>query len=115
MTWHAQANCLGVDAEVFFPERGDTAGVRLALAVCEGCPVVEQCLAENLEAKDGIYGATTGAQRRKIRQERGADRPCTWCGATFTARYVTTVVCSDDCKRARRRAQQAESNARAAR
>jgi WhiB family redox-sensing transcriptional regulator len=115
VTWHQEANCLGANPEVFFPERGDTDGVRVALAICAGCPVVEQCLAENIESKDGIYGATTGAQRRKIRSERGAGRSCAWCSAAFTARYAHTVVCSDECRKARRAAKQAESNARTAR
>lgn len=112
MTWHGEAACLGADPETFFPERGDTAGVAAALAVCAECPVVDSCLAEGLEQKDGILGGTTAAQRRRLRAERGTARACAWCGTTFTARYVNTVACSDQCKKDRRSAMQAESNLR---
>lgn len=112
MTWHAEGNCVGVDAELFFPARGDHAGVRAALAICAGCPVVEQCLDENIEAKDGIYGGTTGAERRRLRSERGVNRHCLHCKQGFKA-YSVQKFCSDDCKKARHRQQKDESAARA--
>ena len=112
MTWHAEGNCLGVDAEVFFPVRGDHAGVRVALAICEGCPVAAPCLEENLDAKDGIYGGTTGAQRRRLRSERPVNRLCLHCKQGFKA-WSVQKFCSDDCKKARRKERQQESAARA--
>lgn len=108
MTWHQQANCLGVDAEVFFPARGDTAGFRTAVAICQGCPVTEQCLEENLDERDGIYGGLSGAQRRKLRSERGVNRKCLHCGTGFKA-WSVQQFCSDDCKQARRREQKEQS------
>jgi len=35
--WQDQANCLGVDPDLFFPERG--ASTREAKEVCRGCVV----------------------------------------------------------------------------
>jgi hypothetical protein len=112
MTWHQQANCLGANPETFFPERGDHAGVRAALAICAGCTVVEQCLDESIELKDGIIGGTTGAQRRKIRSERGVNRQCLHCGHGFKA-YSVQKFCSDECKKARHHEQKTESALRA--
>jgi len=40
--WQDQANCLGVDPDLFFPERG--ASTREAKEVCRGCVVRGECL-----------------------------------------------------------------------
>ena len=40
--WQEQANCLGVDPDLFFPERG--ASTKEAKAVCRGCEVRAECL-----------------------------------------------------------------------
>ena len=40
--WQDHANCLGVDPDLFFPERG--ASTREAKEVCRGCVVREDCL-----------------------------------------------------------------------
>jgi hypothetical protein len=111
MTWHARSACLGANAGTFFPERGDTAGVARALAICAECTVTAECLAENLAKKDGIYGGTTGAERRKLRGS-GFDIECIVCGETFTAKQETYKLCSRACRRLRHLEQQAESYAR---
>ncbi len=36
-SWQDEANCLGVDPDLFFPERG--ASTREAKEVCQGCVV----------------------------------------------------------------------------
>ena len=41
-SWQLQANCMGVDPDLFFPERG--ASTREAKEVCRGCVVREDCL-----------------------------------------------------------------------
>lgn len=112
MTWHAEGNCLGVDAEVFFPERGDMVGFRTAVAICEGCPVKAQCLEENLDEKDGVYAGLSGAERRRLRSERPVNRKCLHCKQGFKA-WAQQGFCSDDCKKARHRQQKDESAARA--
>ena len=40
--WQDFANCLGVDPDLFFPERG--ASTREAKEVCRGCVVRGDCL-----------------------------------------------------------------------
>ena len=40
--WQARANCMGVDPELFFPERGSS--TREAKEVCRGCVVRVECL-----------------------------------------------------------------------
>lgn len=40
--WRAEANCAGVDPNLFFPGPGDHA--RYAITVCAGCAVRAQCL-----------------------------------------------------------------------
>ncbi len=42
MTWQEFSNCLGVDPDLFFPERG--ASTREAKEVCRGCVVQADCL-----------------------------------------------------------------------
>ena len=69
-SWQAQANCLGVDPDLFFPERG--ASTREAKAVCRGCVVREDCLEYALlnGEKFGIWGGLSERERRRIRRQR---------------------------------------------
>ena len=68
--WHDQANCLGVDPDLFFPERG--ASTREAKEVCRGCVVREDCLEFALQngEKFGIWGGLSERERRRIRRQR---------------------------------------------
>lgn len=68
--WQDGANCLGVDPDIFFPERG--ASVVEAKKVCRGCVVKEQCLEFALQnsEKFGIWGGLSERQRRTIRHQR---------------------------------------------
>ena len=54
--WQDFANCLGVDPDLFFPERG--ASTREAKEVCRGCVVRGDCLEYALQnsEKFGIWG-----------------------------------------------------------
>ena len=72
MPWQAEANCRGVDPGLFYPERGDD--VTEPKAVCAGCTVRTPCLERALELNDdeGIWGGTSGRQRRLMRRERRA-------------------------------------------
>lgn len=108
MTWHVMAACAGLDPDLFMPERGDVLGVRAALAVCATCPVVDDCLAENLEQTEGIFGGTTGKDRRLLRRTMPKLRSCLWCGDKFRT-LEQVQFCSSACGRARRHAKQAES------
>ena len=72
--WQAQANCMGVDPDLFFPERG--ASTREAKEVCRGCVVREDCLEFALDngEKFGIWGAMSERERRRLRRARAIER-----------------------------------------
>ncbi len=66
--WQDEANCLGVDPNLFFPERG--ASTREAKEVCRGCVAREDCLEYALESgeKFGIWGGLSERERRRLRR-----------------------------------------------
>jgi WhiB family redox-sensing transcriptional regulator len=68
--WMAKANCMGVDPELFFPQRGMS--TREAKEVCRGCVVREECLEYAIEQNEkfGIWGGMSERERRKIKRER---------------------------------------------
>jgi len=68
--WQDLANCLGVDADLFFPERG--ASTREAKEVCRNCFVQDDCLEYALQngEKFGIWGQMSERERRRIRRQR---------------------------------------------
>jgi WhiB family redox-sensing transcriptional regulator len=72
--WQDEANCLGVDPDLFFPERG--ASTREAKEVCRGCVVREDCLEFALAngEKFGIWGGMSERERRRIRRQRALAR-----------------------------------------
>ena len=73
-TWQRKANCMGVDPDLFFPERG--ASTREAKEVCRGCVVREDCLEYALAngEKFGIWGGMSERERRRIRRSRALAR-----------------------------------------
>ena len=73
-SWQDFANCLGVDPDLFFPERG--ASTREAKEVCRGCVVREDCLEYALAngEKFGIWGGMSERERRRIRRQRALAR-----------------------------------------
>ena len=72
--WQARANCMGVDPDLFFPERG--ASTREAKEVCRGCVVRDDCLEYALEngEKFGIWGGMSERERRRLRRARALER-----------------------------------------
>ena len=72
--WQDQANCLGVDPDLFFPERG--ASTREAKEVCRGCVVRLECLEYALDnaEKFGIWGGMSERERRRLRRARTLQR-----------------------------------------
>ena len=72
--WQERANCLGVDPDLFFPERG--ASTKEAKAVCGGCEVKSECLEYALRhgEKFGIWGGMSERERRRIRRQRALVR-----------------------------------------
>jgi WhiB family redox-sensing transcriptional regulator len=72
--WQSRANCMGVDPDLFFPERG--ASTREAKEVCRGCVVREDCLEYALAngEKFGIWGGLSERERRRLRRQRAMGR-----------------------------------------
>jgi WhiB family transcriptional regulator, redox-sensing transcriptional regulator len=76
--WREQAACRGTDLDVFYPERGQTAGS--ARQVCAQCPVRQPCLDYALSNRitHGIWGGLTERERRPLQsrwvQEARRDR-----------------------------------------
>ena len=61
--------CVGVDPNLFHPERGDSATVKAAKAVCDGCAVIEACLDHAIANETiGIWGGTSERERRRLRK-----------------------------------------------
>lgn len=69
-SWRLSAACRGMDAEVFYPQRGDSTAA--PKSVCRGCLVSEECLEFALanSEKFGIWGGVAERERRKLRRLR---------------------------------------------
>ena len=72
-TWRDHAGCLGSDPDMFFPigSTGAVLGeIQAAKAVCESCPVIEECLRYALvtNQESGVWGGTTEEERRRLRR-----------------------------------------------
>lgn len=78
--WQRKANCMGVDPDLFFPERGSS--TREAKEVCRGCVVREECLeyAVTYGEKFGIWGGLSERERRKIRRRRTLEAKAAFAG-----------------------------------
>jgi WhiB family redox-sensing transcriptional regulator len=68
--WESEANCIGTDPDLFFPERG--ASPDDAKAVCGGCVVRWECLEAALARREqyGVWGGLTAPERRRILEGR---------------------------------------------
>lgn len=80
--WRDRAACVGEDPEIFFPLSDlmtPGAEASLARAICRRCPVIIDCRTWALDhgEDDGIWGATTAAQRRSIRRAVAEPVPAT--------------------------------------
>ena len=70
--WRDDAACRDTDPELFFPvgSTGDAIEeTRVAIALCQRCPVREQCLefAMVTNQRDGIWGGASEEDRRRMR------------------------------------------------
>lgn len=66
--WRDEALCAQTDPDAFLPEKGGAALMAQAIAICNTCPVRQACLDYAVANNEiGIWGATTNAQRAKIR------------------------------------------------
>ena len=68
--WYAKALCKGHTDLFYYEEAGRPSKQRLAVpfAVCGGCPVKEDCLADALRRREpyGIWGGSTPAERARM-------------------------------------------------
>lgn len=65
--WQDKAACLNADSAIFLS--GVTSRVMKAKAICETCPVIEECLAfaiANEDFEPHVYGGMTGDERRSL-------------------------------------------------
>ena len=71
--WQADALCVEVDPEIFFPEKGGS--TRDAKGVCSRCVVRAECLDFALEAQErfGIWGGASERARRRLAAQAEAD------------------------------------------
>lgn len=70
--WAHLGSCAQTDPDLFHPE--DANLVKDALAVCDQCPVVVECLQWALgnDEKHGVWGGTTPTMRRRMLKARDA-------------------------------------------
>lgn len=63
-----RAICHEVGPQVMVPDEHDVRAVAVAKSVCIECPDSSECLNWALEQREfaGVYGGTTGRERRRI-------------------------------------------------
>lgn len=68
--WMDQANCRGMDPDVWFPARGES--LARQRAICAACTVRDQCLEYALAhgMNHGVWGGQSERERRRIRRDR---------------------------------------------
>jgi WhiB family redox-sensing transcriptional regulator len=73
MPWENHARCRDIDPELFFSPRPTSE--RRAKAVCARCSVKGNCLsfAIRMRVEFGVYGGTTGRERRAMMGSPGLD------------------------------------------
>lgn len=74
VSWHADALCIEYPQVDFFPRRGESTAE--ARAICGRCLVRDECLAAALRQGDkhGVWGGTSGVDRRRLRKGARSDR-----------------------------------------
>jgi len=74
LSWHQYGACRGKPTAWWFPPRGsfEETTTQSALALCDICPVRQQCLAWGLAHEwIGIWGGTSERERKKLRRRAG--------------------------------------------
>ena len=92
--WTEQAACKG-KTNLFFVNRGDTTSMKLAKAICQTCPVIDDCrdhVTYNPE-RFGIWAGMTEKDRRAYRLENGIKLPAAQHGTR--TRYASGCRCLD--------------------
>ncbi len=75
LKWMDDGRCMGLSPTEFFPTDGD--GVIDAQQICDGCPVIDECLEYALTNRifQGVWGGTSERERRRILRSQGLIRP----------------------------------------
>lgn len=70
--WKSRGACVGVDPDLFYPERGQS--TQEAKAICRTCSVRLNCLDYAVREREiwGIWGGTSERERRVMRRRRKA-------------------------------------------
>lgn len=70
-SWREVAACNNRTDVSFFPMPDDLGAINEAKAVCEDCPVVDDCLQFAIETNqpDGIWGGLTVKERARVRRK----------------------------------------------
>jgi WhiB family redox-sensing transcriptional regulator len=75
----ADANCVGLDSEIWYPLETDLPGIRKAKAICAECPAMRDCLNVAMEAETGasqyrfgLFGGLTPRERADLARRLGA-------------------------------------------
>lgn len=65
LSWLDNANCIGTDPDVFFPEKSRSDQSRLAKRICARCEVQTECFLFGLQLSEGygIYGGANASKR----------------------------------------------------
>jgi WhiB family redox-sensing transcriptional regulator len=69
--WREEANCIGVDLEIFFPDIPTNRSSLEAKVLCRACPVSLECLEEALAQPEefGIFGGLSPYERQGLRSK----------------------------------------------
>lgn len=68
-SWRNQAACKSTTTpDRFFPIDYDSDESRATRLACRRCPVRQECLAEGMSHRDGIWGGTTPYQRSLMKE-----------------------------------------------
>ena len=67
--WATRGRCAGQDPDALFVEGKEQ---RAAKALCKGCPVIAECLADALDNRTpfGVWGGMTERERRALLRAR---------------------------------------------
>lgn len=66
------ALCSQVDTELFFPDRGDAPGARMAATICGSCIHKADCAEWGINNEMfGVWGGLNENDRRRIRRQKG--------------------------------------------
>lgn len=90
--WQSQANCNGMDRDLFFPEYDWMVDPKVTKA-CGQCPVQDACLAWALARDEvGVWGGLTDEQRAAINKTQNRVR-CPDCRSDHVMQEGNSEVC----------------------